>query len=234
MEKLATSPLDPTAAAVANRLHAASKRQVVRSIPSAMVQMVASKLRDGTRDFTQTESGKQFVADKLVALEPSKAALIYLLCRTIGAKRVVEAGTSFGVSTIYLAAAVRDNTHSPDEASVIGTEHEPGKVLAARRNLTEAGLVDYVDLREGDLRDTLVGLTGPIDFMLVDIWVPMALPALKLVTPHLRSGAIVLCDNVVGASKEYREYLEFVRDPTGSFVSVTIPGQGGTEISMKR
>lgn len=70
--------------------------------------------------------------------------------------------------------------------------------------------------------------------MLVDIWTPMALPALRLVTPHLRPGALVVCDNVVGAASEYRDYLGFVRDPGGPFTSVTVPGNGGMEISRKR
>lgn len=233
MNKLAASPLDPVAAAVANRLHAESKRQIVRSVPSLLTRMVASRLKDGSRDFTQSPAGKRFTSDKLVAIAPAKAALVYLLCRSIGAKRVVEAGTSFGVSTIYLAAAVRDNDHG-DEGVVIGTEHEPTKVQHALHNVAEAGVAEYVEIREGDILETLVDVTGPIDFMLVDIWVPLALPALKLVTPHLRPAALVLCDNVVGAAKEYRAYLEFVRDPNGPFTSITVPGQGGVEISMKR
>jgi predicted O-methyltransferase YrrM len=44
-----------------------------------------------------------------------------MLCRAIGARRIVEAGTSFGVSTLYLAAAVRDN----GGGVVFGAEYEP-------------------------------------------------------------------------------------------------------------
>lgn len=62
----------------------------------------------------------------------------------------------------------------------------------------------------------------------------MALPALELITPKLRKGALVVCDNVVGANSRYQDYLGFVRDPDGPFESVTVPGQGGIEISMKR
>lgn len=237
MDKLAPSPLDPPAAAVANRLHAQSKKQIVASVPAVARHMAVSLLRERTIDFTQGEEGKRFVADKLVAIAPAKAALIHQLCRSIGATRIVEAGTSFGVSTIYLAAAVCDNLAGEGEGAegvVIGTEHEPAKVQRALRNLREAGVADYVEIREGDLRETLVDLAGPIDFMLVDIWVPMALPALELVEPHLRPGALVVCDNVIGAAREYREYLEHVRDPDGPFVSVTVPGNGGLEISRKR
>ncbi|MFT3716331.1 MAG: DUF1442 domain-containing protein [Gordonia sp. (in: high G+C Gram-positive bacteria)] len=117
---------------------------------------------------------------------------------------------------------------------MIGTEHEPGKVAAARQNLEDAGLGDYADILERDLRDTLVDIDAPIDFVLVDIWIPMAAPALKLLAPKLRRGALVVCDNVVSGASHYREYTDFVRDPNGPFQSVTVPGQGGLEVSMKR
>jgi hypothetical protein len=71
-----------------------------------------------------------FLRDKLVALDPMKAELCYVLCRAIKATRIVEFATSFGVSTIYLAAAVRDNVKVGGSAGiVIGTENEPTKVI---------------------------------------------------------------------------------------------------------
>lgn len=85
----------------------------------------------------------------------------------------------------YLAAAVRDN--QDENGVVIGTEHEPGKVEAARANSEAAGLSRYVDLRVGDLRQTLRDVGGPVDFMLVDIW-EVGLPAPELVSPMLRPG----------------------------------------------
>lgn len=235
MTKLAPSPLDDRARAVAERLHAQSGRQLRRSAAPMVGRMLRHRIREGTWDTTQTPDGKRWLADKLVALDPSKSALCHLLCRSLGARRVVEAGTSYGVSTIYLAAAVRDTVAAEGgEGVVIGTEHEPQKVAAARGHLDEAGLGDYAEIREGDLRETLRDLEGPIDFMLVDIWIPMALPALELVTPVLRPGALVVCDNVVSGRREYVDYLARVRDPAGPFLSVTVPGQGGLEISMKR
>ena len=91
-----------------------------------------------------------------------------------------------------------------------------------------------MDILAGDLREKRTTVDGPIDFMLVDIWIPMALPALKIIEPKLRPGALVLCDNVVSGAIEYADTLSYVRDPDGPFQSVTIPGQGGVEISMKR
>ena len=231
-------------------LHERNRRQSFGSLPRLVAHSVRSRLRDGTWDPTGSPDTKDWLADKLVALDPHKAALCYQLCRAIGARRVVEAGTSYGVSTIYLASAVRDNLADlndanpnanpeggPEEAGgglVIGTEHEPAKVTAALANLASAGVDAFVEIREGDLRKTLLELPDPIDFMLVDIWIPMALPALELVIPHLRSGALVVCDNVVMAHKRYADYLAFVRDPNGPFTSITLPGDGGLEISLKR
>jgi predicted O-methyltransferase YrrM len=171
----------------------------------------------------------QFMADKLVALEPAKAEFCYLTCRALGARRIVEVGTSHGVSTLYLAAAVRDN----GGGLVIGTEHEPEKAEAARANFAEAGLADYIELREGDLRETLKRLEGPIDFVLMDIWTEMTRPAIELITPHLRCGSIVCADNTGGFREPYRAYFEFVEDPANRFRTLTLPFAGGFEMTVK-
>ena len=144
--------------------------------------------------------------------------------------RVVEAGTSFGVSTLYLAAAVRDN--QVENGVVIGTEFEPEKVGIARANFREAGLSELIELREGDLRQTLQDVGGPVDFMLVDIW-EVALPALERVSPSLRPGAIVVCDNTAEDADEYRDYFEFVNDPENRFRTMTVPFEGGFELTVR-
>jgi predicted O-methyltransferase YrrM len=171
----------------------------------------------------------RFMADKLVALEPAKAEFCYLTCRALGARRIVEVGTSHGVSTLYLAAAVRDN----GGGLVIGTEHEAEKAKAARANFAEAGLTDYIELREGDLRQTLKRLEGPIDFVLMDIWTEMTRPAIELITPHLRAGSIVCADNTGGFREPYRAYFEFVEAPANGFRTLTLPFAGGFEMTVK-
>jgi predicted O-methyltransferase YrrM len=173
--------------------------------------------------------GHRFMADKMVALDPAKAQFCNLLCRTIGARRVVEVGTSYGVSTLYLAAAVRENGGGP----VIGTEHAAEKVRAARANFAAAGLSGLIELREGDLRETLKDLEGPIDFVLIDIWVEMARPALELIAPHLRRGAVICADNTLSASMAYPAYFAFVNDPSNGFVTMTLPFEGGFEMTVK-
>ena len=177
---------------------------------------------------------KDFLSDKLVALDRDKAEFCYQLCRAHNARRIVEAGTSYGVSTLYLAAAARDNVLAAGgDGVVIGTEYEPQKTRAAREHFEEAGLSHLIDLREGDLRETLKRIDGPIDFMLVDIWIPMARPALELVAPHLRPGAIVVCDNTALYRSEYADYLGFLSDPTNGFLTMTLPFPGGLEFSVR-
>jgi predicted O-methyltransferase YrrM len=68
--------------------------------------------------------------------------------------------------------------------------------------------------------------------MLVDIW-EVALPALELVSPSLRPGAIVVCDNTAVDIDEYRDYFEFVNDPTNRFRTMTLPFRGGLELTVR-
>ncbi len=175
---------------------------------------------------------KAFLADKMVALERGKAEFCYQLIRATGARRVVEIGTSYGVSTVYLAAAVRDNlaVHG-GEGVVIGTEYEPEKAAAARALFAEAGLGGLIDLREGDLRETLKDLSTPIGFVLMDIWIPMVIPAIELVAPRMRTGAVVVADNTAQVFNDYGPYFEYLA--AHGFRTLTLPFEGGLEMSVK-
>ena len=219
---------DPTLERLLTRLHNKSDEQL-----GAMRAYHAARERQDTSPQDDDAARvKEFLSDKLVALDRDKAEFCYQLCRANNARRVVEIGTSYGVSTLYLAAAVRDNLRNGGDGIVIGTEYEPEKAKAARGHFDEAGLSDLVDLREGDLRDTLRQLEGPVDFMLVDIWIPMARPAIELVAPRLRPGAIVICDNTERYRSDYADYFAFLNDPATGFRTMTLPFDGGLELSI--
>jgi predicted O-methyltransferase YrrM len=167
-------------------------------------------------------------ADVAFPIAPEQGDLLYLLCRAIGATRVAECATSLGISTLYLAAAVRDN----GGGLVIGSEIVPEKAARARGNLADAGLDHLVDLRVGDALDTFAELGGPVDLLLVDGWPTDTPPSLsrsiiELVGPQLRPGAIVVNDNAED------DYLAYVRDPANGFVGMTLPLKGSTEISVR-
>jgi predicted O-methyltransferase YrrM len=219
------SPIqDARVKTVLDRLHKQAGRQlpgVVAHIAGRALRMVVTR----NREFEDVG----YYRDKLIAIDHRQGALIYLLCRSLQAKRVVEYGTSFGVSTLYLASAVRDN----GGGTVIGTELEPFKVRTAHQNFEAAGLSSLVDLREGDALETLKDCGGPVDFLLVDGWPRLAPTVLKLMAPQLRSGAIVFCDESGHSPSDRAAYRGFVRDPANGFVSAHFPLYGGTEISVK-
>jgi hypothetical protein len=111
--------------------------------------------------------------DKFIALDQDKCELVYQILRSINAKTVVEAGTSFGVSTIYLALAVAENAKrvgATAKPRVIATEKEESKAKLARAHWASAGsdVEDVIDLRVGDLRETLTSDLGTVDFLLLD------------------------------------------------------------------
>lgn len=212
---------------ILSALHARSDEQL------AAINDFPSRRAADQRPPTPVEI-KAFRADKYVALDRDKAEFCYALCRATNARRIVEAGTSYGVSTLYLAAAVRDNVATGGGTGVvIGTEYEPAKASAARANFAAAGLSRFIDLREGDLRETLTKIDGQVDFMLVDIWVAMARTALELVAPYLRQGAIVVCDNTEQHRSDYADYFEFIDDPANGFRTMTLPFAGGLEFSVR-
>jgi predicted O-methyltransferase YrrM len=217
---------DPRLQSVLARLHALSDAQT-----EALAAFEANRRTAGAT--VSEEDVKAFRRDKLVALDKDKAEFCYRLCRATGARRVVEIGTSFGVSTLYLAAAVRANRAAlGGDGIVVATEYEPLKAAQARENFAAAGVADLIDLREGDFRETLKMLPPAIDFVLVDIWIRYARAAIELVSPNLRSGAVVVCDNTQIQRADYADYLAFVRDPARGFTSMTLPFDGGLEFSV--
>ncbi len=176
------------------------------------------------------DAARRFMADKMVALAPIKGEFCHMLCRALRATRVVEIGTSYGVSTLYLADAVRAN----GGGTVVATEHEPAKVAFARTSFRAAGVAQFIDLREGDLRETLASLEGPIDFVLMDVWTDMARPALELTAPHLRPGGVVVADNTGGMFRHsYRYFFDYVKDPKNGLTAMTLPFDGGLEMVVK-
>lgn len=216
---------DPVLRAALDHLHRQSSEQ-----EEAVRTFLAGK---GIGSTVGTEKqlldGRPFWRDKLVALDADKARFCYNLCRALNARRIVEAGTSFGVSTLYLAAAVRDN----GGGVVIGTEYESSKVIAARQRFTETGLSAYIDLREGDIRQTLQNIEGPVDFLLLDIWTPLARPTLELVAPRMRAGAVVIADNTVMCRREYGDFFSYLGSTANGFTTMTLPFDGGLEMSVK-
>jgi predicted O-methyltransferase YrrM len=224
-QRVLESITDPRVRALLARLHREADRQTLGLVRAGLSQLPRLLLGRGLR----SEPLEPALADKYIPLEPAQGMLCYLLCRSLGVRRIVEFGTSFGISTIYLAMAARDN----GGGRVIGTELVPSKAAKAREHLREAGLDEYVEIREGNALDTLRALDGPVDFFLNDGFPRFALDVLRLVAPSLRPGAIVLTDNVSLFRAEYAPYLAWVRDPANGFVSGVLALTEDAELSVR-
>jgi len=150
-------------------------------------------------------------------------ALLYMLARSAGARSIVEFGTSFGISTIHLAAALRDN----GGGHLITTEFEPSKIARARAHLDQAGLADFVEFREGDALETLArDLPGLVDLVLLDGAKALYPDVLALLETRFAPGALIVADNA-----DYSpDYLARVRSPAQGYMS--IPFAEDVELSM--
>ncbi|KIQ33957.1 methyltransferase [Variovorax paradoxus] len=150
--------------------------------------------------------------------------LLYQLARSTNARHIVEFGTSFGLSTLYLAAALRDN----GGGRLITSEFEPSKVAKAREHLAEGDVNDLVEIREGDALETLArDLPESIDLLLLDGAKALYNDVLALVESRLRPGALIVADNA-----DYSpDYLARVRSADSGYLSV--PFADDVELSMR-
>ncbi|MDR2745284.1 MAG: O-methyltransferase [Desulfovibrio sp.] len=159
-----------------------------------------------------------------LAVSRETGTLLYMLAVSCGARAIVEFGTSFGISTLHLAAALRDN----GGGRLISSEFEPSKVARARENLKAGGLADLTEIRQGDALQTLrVGLPETIDFILLDGAKALYPEILGLMESRLRPGALIIADDAVYSP----DYLTYVRSPASGYMSS--PLAEGLELSMR-
>ena len=163
-----------------------------------------------------------------LAVSRETGALLYMLARSIGAKTIVEFGTSFGVSTLHLAAALRDNWGHGGGSRLITTEFEAFKAERAQEHLVAGGLLDLVEIRLGDALQTLaVDLPETIDLVLLDGAKALYPDILGLLESRLRPGALIIADNADYAP----DYLARVRSTEAGYLSV--PFGEDVELSMR-
>lgn len=182
------------------------------------------------RNVSLHEAAKPLVAKGYLGVFPAVGNLLYLTARAIDARHAVEFGTSFGISSIYLAAAMRENG-----GRFVGSEIEPTKVAVARRNLEEAGLSAFSEVREGDALQTFRDLAAPVDLVLLDGSKDLYLPVLEILKPKLRKGSVVVADNIrhpFPVRKTMARYVAYMNDARNGFQSTTLRLGAGIEYSV--
>lgn len=132
-----------------------------------------------------------------ISITREQGEYIYDLLIRANAKNIVEFGTSFGISTIYLAAAAKEN-----KGRVITSELLASKCKIALQNFKDADVNDIIDLREGDAMETLKDIPNNIDFLLLDGWNNLYKPLLKMLEPKLSNGAYIYTDNIMFAGSK--------------------------------
>jgi predicted O-methyltransferase YrrM len=213
---------EPRVDAVLSRLYAQAARdeEVASSVPEdRALPDRAARLRMTARERAEA------LQDIYMPVSPDVGRLLYALVRASRPETVVEFGTSFGISTIHLAAAVADN----GTGRVVTTELSHRKAAAARENLEQAGLARVVNVLEGDALETLADVTGPVGLVLLDGWKDLYLPVVRLLQPQLTPGALVVADD--SSFESAAGYLAYVRDPGNGFVTMECPVDDGIEVS---
>lgn len=219
MTNLTTAPLAPLLDRLFDEADLASPR--MNPVLAALSDDERTRLMRSKTDYLDFYTR---LKDLPLPVSRETGRLLYMLARAMGARRIVEFGTSFGLSTLHLAAALREN----GGGRLITSEFEPSKLARARRNLEEAGLIDLVDIREGDALLTLgIDMPESIDLLLLDGAKGLYGEVLGLVENRLRPGALIIADNA-----DYcPEYLERVRSPAKGYLSV--PFAGDVELSIR-
>ncbi|MBI1239939.1 MAG: methyltransferase [Alphaproteobacteria bacterium] len=214
---------DPAIAAVLDSLHRKARGDTfvfLRALPAVVWGAFQGR--------SVVESAKPYLKDAYIPIDRAQGQALYQFARARGARRVVEFGASFGISTIYLAAAVRDN----GGGSVVTTEMEPKKIIRARENYARAGLQREIELLEGDALETLRSVDGPIDLVFLDGWKDACLPVLQLLETKLSAGACIFCDDIKGFRKTLKPYVDHVRANPARYASVELPLGDGLEFSV--
>ncbi|MEN0048122.1 MAG: class I SAM-dependent methyltransferase [Bacteroidota bacterium] len=201
----------PKVISTLNQLHYEASREIGK-IAKGLSKGIFRKLRP------------EDMKDTYIAISRQQGAYIYDLLIERKAKHIVEFGTSFGISTLYLGAAAKKNG-----GKVITTELLPEKCKVAQQNFEQANLLEVIDLREGDALKTLQDVETGIDFLLMDGWNDLYLPLLKLLEPKFRKGTLIYTDNA--SMRSAKAFIQYIRS-NNQYKSVRLKDdKGGSELS---
>jgi predicted O-methyltransferase YrrM len=214
----------PVVADLLRKLLAAADRED----PAAFARAKEILSKRGAEPTTQERA--EVMRDIYMPVSADVGRLLYILAHARRARTVVEFGTSFGISGIHLAAALRDT----GGARLITTEIDPVKATRAAENFATAGLADLVEIRRGDAFETLKDIApGTIDFLLLDGWKNLYLPLLKALEPQLAPGALIVADDLAIAPDALAAYVAYVHEPSNGFISVELPLGDALELSLR-
>lgn len=164
---------------------------------------------------------------RLLPVGPETGRLMNVIARSMTEPHILEIGTSYGYSGIWLAEAAR-----AAEGRLTTLELADYKSAYAKGMAAKAGLAAYVDFRVGDALALIEALPAGIDFVLLDLWKDLYEPCFRAFYPKLKPGAIIVADNILypEPGEGIHAYLGAVRSAPG-MTSVLLPVGSGIEVS---
>jgi predicted O-methyltransferase YrrM len=168
------------------------------------------------------------VDEFLLPVGPVVGQLLHTLITGLNAQHIIEVGSSYGYSTVWLAAAAQQTG-----GTVVSLEVHAGKQAAAKEAIAKAGLSAQVRFVLGDAMESIGALTSPVDFALIDLWKPLYIPAFTVLYPKLITDAIVVADNMITpAPEQAQKYMDYVAG-LSDVESVMLPLREGILVSRK-
>ena len=165
-------------------------------------------------------------AERSRAVAPTTGRFLFSFVAPQTDCEVLELGGSRGYSTIWLAAGVRHLG-----GRVLSVEHDPRKVDAWRRNITDAGLEGWADLIEGDAKEAVPAIDDVFDVVFLDAEKEDYEELFRLARTKLEAGAVVVADNVLSHEETLGAYSR-ARQADPTLESVTVPLDRGLELSV--
>jgi len=165
-------------------------------------------------------------AERSRAVAPTTGRFLFSFVAPQTDCEVLELGGSRGYSTIWLAAGVRHLG-----GRVVSVEHDPRKVEAWRRNITDAGLEGWADLIEGDAKEAVPAIDDVFDVVFLDAEKEDYEELFRLARTKLEAGAVVVADNVLSHEETLGAYSR-ARQADPTLESVTVPLDRGLELSV--
>lgn len=199
------------------------RTNMVRKAPKALFKTMLGK---GFSDSFKTADFKHVY----MSISYEEGRVLYQIVRSCKPCLIVEFGSSFGISAMFLGAALKDQGFG----RMIGTEIEPNKVSAAQASLAKAGLSDVVEIRAGDALETLKSVNEPVGVLFLDGWKDLYLPVTQMLLPHMVAGSVLVADNINMFPRQLKPFREFLLGPQhGGFVTATLPVGNSLEFAVK-
>jgi len=196
---------------------------------SEYLEMIPSRKGDFLKEHgfcTADVQSSQGTAMSL-AISPEMGQFLYNLTLMRRPARILELGSSYGISTLYFASALQ----RIGRGQIIASELDAAKCAKLKQHLQTAEVQHLVAVWEGDIFDLFDKLNGHFDMIFMDTWSSLYLDLFQRLEPFLKPGSLVITDNMYTAADEVRDFKQYI-DANPAFSSTTLDFESGVEFTV--